>query len=107
MTLLGVFSNVADRRTALMAQIEAFLDNVLVAALRSEPGDLPAGGGIGSAAGAAVSTEALEQIVDGFGQSVAQLQASSGTSRRRCRTSRPRRAIFASSTCTSRTTCSA
>jgi methyl-accepting chemotaxis protein len=30
MTLLGVFWSVADRRTAVMAQIEAYLDNVLL-----------------------------------------------------------------------------
>jgi hypothetical protein len=74
MTVLGVFANVADRRTATMAQIEAFVDNTLLAALRSESGALPAGGGIGAAAGAAVSTEALARLVDGFGQSVVQLQ---------------------------------
>ena len=77
MTVLGVFANVADRRTAAMAQIEAFVDNVLLAALRSDSPDLAAaGGGIGPSArgGAAVSTEALARLVDGFGHSVVQLQ---------------------------------
>jgi hypothetical protein len=75
MTVLGVFANVADRRTAAMAQIETFVDNVLLAALRSDSPDLAAaGGGTGPSAGAAISTEALARLVDGFGHSVVQLQ---------------------------------
>lgn len=75
LTLLGVFANVADRRTAVMAQIEAFVDNVLLAARRSEAQEPTAGAAADSfhvAAGA--STVALERLVDGFGRSVAQLQ---------------------------------
>ena len=59
MTLLSVFANVADRRTALMARIESFVDNVLLHG---------AGAGAGSDARVAA-------MVEGFGQSVAQLQA--------------------------------
>jgi hypothetical protein len=74
MTLLGVFMSVADRRTVVMAQIEAFVDNVLLAAMRGEA-QQPSAGIAGPAGGAVLpSAQALERLVDGFGRSVAQLQ---------------------------------
>lgn len=59
MTLLSVFANVGDRRAALMTRIESFVDNVLL-----------------HGAGAGAGTDArVAAMVEGFGQSVAQLQA--------------------------------
>ena len=67
MTLVGVFASVGDKRTALMVQIEAFLDNELG---RNYAGGAAAvGGGIGG-------VPQLERIVAGFGDSVVQLQQS-------------------------------
>lgn len=66
MTLLSVFFSVADRRTELMAQLEAYLDNVLLAVARPAPH--------GSAgAGEAAGPSGLEPLTIAFGQSVAQL----------------------------------
>jgi hypothetical protein len=75
MTLIGVFANVADRRTAVMVQIEAFLDNELAVARR--PGAAAAAGPArpGVAMNAATS-EDLERLMQGFGASVEQLQSS-------------------------------
>lgn len=75
MTLIGVFANVADRRTAMMVQIEAFLDNELAAA--RPPGAAAAAGPArpGVAMHAATS-EDLERLMQGFGASVEQLQSS-------------------------------
>ena len=69
MTLLGVFASVSDRRTALMIQIEAFVDNVLLGSPRAAGGDAialdaPLGAGGPSA-----------ESVARFGESVAQLSA--------------------------------
>jgi methyl-accepting chemotaxis protein len=65
LTLLGVFFNVTDRRTALMVQIEAHVDRLL-ASEGSVAG--PAG------AGGVVRVDGrFEQLVVGFGASVAQL----------------------------------
>lgn len=72
MTLLGVFASVTDRRTALMVQIEALVDNVLLNA----PGfggaerGAPAGG-----PGGAGAIARLDALVGTFGESVTQLQA--------------------------------
>jgi hypothetical protein len=68
MTLVGVFANVADRRTALMVQIEAFLDNELQRA-----GLAPMGGAVANLPGFGAS-EDLRRVMAGFGNSVEQLQ---------------------------------
>jgi hypothetical protein len=70
MTLVGVFANVADRRTALMVQIEVFLDNELQRA-----GVAPMGGSVASLPGLGAS-EDLRRVMAGFGNSVEQLQHS-------------------------------
>jgi hypothetical protein len=67
MTLLTVFLSIADRRTALMAQIEAYLDNVLLSGAR------PAGAGLGVPG---AGSGDLGALVGAFGQSVAQLDQS-------------------------------
>jgi hypothetical protein len=69
MTLLGVFFNVADRRTALMVQIEAYVDNELLTELRVPVADRLRRGE-GSVAG-----EPIDASVAAFGASVAQLQS--------------------------------
>jgi hypothetical protein len=71
MTLLGVFANVADRRTALMVQIEAYLDNEWLTAAGGGRADAGAGGG---AAGAQ-----LEATIADFGVAVGQLQQTVAT----------------------------
>jgi len=63
MTLLGVFANVGDRRTALMLQVEAYLDNVLLAAARRAQGGVQGG----------VAGLGIERALGGFDQSVARL----------------------------------
>jgi methyl-accepting chemotaxis protein len=68
MTLVGVFASVTDRRTGLMVQIEAFLDNELGRNFASTGGPAVAGG-IGG-------VPQLERVVAGFGDTVAQLQQS-------------------------------
>jgi hypothetical protein len=70
MTLLSVFANVTDRRVAVMVKIEAFLDNVLLNALRAAhgPGALL---GAGMAAGAGGDT--APRWVAEFARSVAEL----------------------------------
>jgi MotA/TolQ/ExbB proton channel family len=74
MTLIGVFWNVADRRTALMVQIEAFLDNELVAAPRQVAASgRPVGPGV---AMHPATSEDLNRLMQGFGASVEQLQNS-------------------------------
>jgi hypothetical protein len=69
LTVFGVVSNVTDRRTALMVQIEAYLDHAFGAESRGEPSFAPAGRPI-----AAAGDEKLERIVVDFGQSVARLE---------------------------------
>lgn len=74
MTLIGVFANVADRRSALMVEIEAFLDNELAAATRQPRA---AGAGAPARPGVAMhaaTSEDLERLMHGFGASVEQLQ---------------------------------
>jgi methyl-accepting chemotaxis protein len=61
MTLLGVFCNVSDRRTALMAQIEAYLDNVLLSGIAR--GD---------------SSDRLDRSMQAFGQTVERLEGAVG-----------------------------
>jgi hypothetical protein len=63
LTLLGVFFNVSDRRTALMVQIEAYVDRLLAAVGGPAPG----------VAGSVRVDGRFEQLVVGFGASVAQL----------------------------------
>jgi len=67
MTLLGVFFSVADRRAAVMVQIEAQLDNVLLAAPRPSASAVVQGGIAGDAR--------IEQALSSFGQSVGRLDA--------------------------------
>ncbi len=74
MTLIGVFWNVADRRTAVMVQIEAFLDNELGGAAPRQAA-VARGGGHGAALHPATS-EDLERLMQGFGATVHQLQQS-------------------------------
>jgi len=73
MTLLGVFFNLADSRTAVMVQIEAFLDNKLLPATRASSGPSDSAG-----AALAVSPTAgvpdLGQVVLRFSQSVTALE---------------------------------
>jgi hypothetical protein len=75
MTLLGVFANIADRRTAVMVEIEAFVDNVLLGSLQ-----IAAGGAVQGlpATGAENVPERLESMIDGFARSVGQLQETVG-----------------------------
>jgi hypothetical protein len=67
-----VFANVADRRTALMVQIEAYLDNEWLATAGGAHAGLAARGG--SAAGAQ-----LEATVADFGAAVSQLHQTVAT----------------------------
>lgn len=68
MTLLGVFLSVGDRRTSVMVQIEAYLDNVLLA--RSQIAE-PAIASASRTGGARDGR--LEQALVGFGQSIDRL----------------------------------
>jgi hypothetical protein len=81
MTLLGVFANVTDRRNSVAVQIEAYLDNVLIQAIRNElsPAPVVANAGAGGGMGGGVSSEALSQAVAGFGQTVARLEGVVGS----------------------------
>jgi hypothetical protein len=77
MTLIGVFANVADRRTALMVEIESFLDNELAAAARqSRAAGAPSVPGRPGVAMQAATSADLERLLQGFGASVDQLQNS-------------------------------
>ncbi len=76
MTLVGVFASITDRRVALMVAIESFLDNEFQAAPRAaaaRPAGVP---GRGPAAMAAATSDDLERLLAGFGDSVNQLQQS-------------------------------
>lgn len=81
MTLVGVFFNVADRRTRLMAQVEAYVDGVLQVDAREDSegrdgGGASAGGrGLVRASGGQAE-QRLALTVDDFAQAVAQLQGS-------------------------------
>jgi hypothetical protein len=59
MTLLGVFASIGDKRQALMAQIESYLDHVV----------LTRGGGAAMVAG----DGRMEQVINAFAQAVVQL----------------------------------
>lgn len=76
MTLVGVFANVADRRTALMVQIEAFLDNELGARQQAAAPGRAAGPARPGVAMQAATSADLERLMQGFGSSVDQLQSS-------------------------------
>lgn len=69
LTILGVFSNVTDRRTAVMVQIETFLDRLLAG--RSATTDA-----VGSVDGVGLEHEndGLSRVVNDFGRSVTQLE---------------------------------
>jgi hypothetical protein len=69
LTVFGVFSNLTDRRTALMVQIEAYLDHAFGAESPAETSFVPGGRSTGTA-----GDEKLERIVVDFGQSVARLE---------------------------------
>jgi hypothetical protein len=73
MTLIGVFANVADRRTAVMVQIEAFLDNELGA---RQPPATAAGVARPGVAMHAATSEDLDRMLHGFGATVEQLHSS-------------------------------
>jgi len=77
MTLAGVFFNVADRRTAFMVQLEAYLDNRLLAAQRGARDAAARAAGPGAPAGGP-SGAAIEPVLARFGQSVAALEAAVG-----------------------------
>ena len=76
MTLLGVFANVADRRTALMVQIEAYLDNEWLGGAGAERAS--AGGGFGARSGSAAGAQ-LEAAVADFGAAIGQLHQTVAT----------------------------
>lgn len=59
MTLLGVFFNVADRRTRVMVEVEAYLDNTVVR---------------GQSRAFGQGDAAIANMVDNFGQSVGKLE---------------------------------
>jgi hypothetical protein len=67
MTLLGVFFGIGERRTAVMVQIEAYLDNVLLSQARERGAPLSPPGLRGG------SDPRLEQALATFGQSVDRL----------------------------------
>jgi hypothetical protein len=73
MTLLGVFANVADRRTSVMVQIEAYLDNELLSSLRGESSFMQPQGFGGAQGG--VGGEQLEGMVSDFRTALSQLHA--------------------------------
>ena len=71
LTLLGVFFNIADRRLALMVQIESYLDNTYVAAALATLG---VSGARVAGGGAALHGDArVERMLAGFGESVSRL----------------------------------
>jgi hypothetical protein len=70
LTLVGVLLNLASARTALMLQLETYLERLMA----SDPALAPAPG-VASAASATREARALAPLIDSFGQSVAQLDA--------------------------------
>jgi hypothetical protein len=72
MTLLSVFANVSDRRTELMVQIEAYLDNELRAAISGIDPALARPGFAGNGAG---QNAQLQAVVAEFGAATEQLHA--------------------------------
>lgn len=71
MTLLAVFYSVSDRRSEVMAQVEAYLDNTLRAAVL---GELQPVGRAGAALGHSGAAAPLDGTVAAFAQSVERLQ---------------------------------
>jgi hypothetical protein len=69
LTILGVFSNVTDHRTAIMVQIENHIDRLL--ARESRESDTTTIPRIGART---ARPEALAEVVDGFSQSVLRLE---------------------------------
>jgi hypothetical protein len=72
LTLLGVFFSIADRRLALLVQIENYLDNAFLAGARAslDQGAAPRAGESGSSAR---SDARFEGMLHGFGESVSRL----------------------------------
>lgn len=70
LTVVGVFSNVTDRRTALMIEIEATLERVL-APMSEGTGGGRAAAGAGAGAGAAIT---LDPVVQRFAEAVRGMQ---------------------------------
>jgi len=87
LTVLGVLSNVSDRRTTVMVQIETYLDRILAH---------------GTSAGTAT-----ESTLAGFSTSVARLDGAVARFESALQTFATRPGISTNSTCTSRTTSSA
>ncbi len=70
MTLLGVFASITDRRTAIMIQIEAYLDDTLLRQPNSPNDEITTPG----TTAYSQATEKLEQVVTAFAQSALQLE---------------------------------
>ena len=64
LTVLGVFTNLADRRVALMVRIEAYLDGLV----STPPGSRAGAAGEGGSDG-------LDKTVGSFGESIERLEA--------------------------------
>ena len=78
MTLLGVFLNIGDRRTALMVQIESYVDNALLPQVRGAHEGAAEVRGL-APTGSAGSSARLEHAVHGFSSSVARLEEAVAT----------------------------
>ena len=70
LTILGIFSNVTDQRTAVMIRIENYVDRLLAQESPASQSTSPVR--LGGLTGA--RTEPLERIVVGFSESVARLE---------------------------------
>jgi hypothetical protein len=75
LTVLGVFSNVTDRRTAFMVQVEAYLDRVLS---EDAPRGAVANRGARDGAWSGPEGRAGERAVAAFGESVTRLEEAVG-----------------------------
>jgi hypothetical protein len=75
MTLFGVFSNLTDRRLALMVRIEHYVDHLMMADAGGDPGEARWAHTAGAAAAAGAGGRGAARTVDRFGQSVAALEA--------------------------------
>jgi hypothetical protein len=77
LTLLNVLLNIASARTALLLQIETYLERLLATELAHAPTLAADGSGATAGVSAGMSTRearALTQTLESFGQSVAQLE---------------------------------
>jgi hypothetical protein len=74
MTLLSVFCNVTDRRVEMMAELEAYLDNVLLQAARAEARSTGAQAPMAPAAHAGGGGQLHEDSIAAFGRTVDRLQ---------------------------------